>query len=378
MWRQLVRTALIFFLSSIFLACFSTGTLADPLSVLALVRMDDVSCQRIQPLLDAFRQKGYPIYLVDVQMNPTTVSTYQIRQLPGFVFLEHGQPVQKLDYTVEPEQLRDIMLSFFSSPTDRSDRHDRVETSVSPVHNPPSMRGNHWPSDEKTEGKSGTQDRKVVLENGMSPFLAASTRLKVSDPSGVSYGTGTIIDVRDRKALIVTCGHIFRSSQGRGTVEVELCGGALSSQLPVLRGVCYHYNLNVDLAFVVVELPFAVQAIPMAAPETTLSPNMMLYSVGCDGGAAATVWKHVLQSTNRVFSTTNPRFSYIQVAGAPVSGRSGGGLFSENGILVGICNTGDPVVNDGHFVPIQLVYRELEAAALYTILKKPSLTDPLF
>ena len=52
--------------------------------------------------------------------------------------------------------------------------------------------------------------------------LEATVRLRVVDATGVSHGTGTIIDVHGDEALVLTCGHIFRESQGRGEIFVEL------------------------------------------------------------------------------------------------------------------------------------------------------------
>ena len=44
--------------------------------------------------------------------------------------------------------------------------------------------------------------------------LASSVRLKIEDADGNSVGSGTIIDARAGEALVLTCGHIFRESQG--------------------------------------------------------------------------------------------------------------------------------------------------------------------
>ena len=39
----------------------------------------------------------------------------------------------------------------------------------------------------------------------------------------------------------------------------------------------------------------------------------------------------------------------VQVAGQPVQGRSGGGLFAVDGTLIGVCNAADPADNEGLF-----------------------------
>ena len=53
-------------------------------------------------------------------------------------------------------------------------------------------------------------------------LIGSSVRLRVDDANGHSYGTGTIIDARSGEALVITCGHLFRDSQGKGPVMVEL------------------------------------------------------------------------------------------------------------------------------------------------------------
>ena len=63
-------------------------------------------------------------------------------------------------------------------------------------------------------------------------LVAASVRLRVEDPDGHSCGSGTIIDARGGEALILTCGHIFRDSQGKGRIEVDLFGPSGPQRVP--------------------------------------------------------------------------------------------------------------------------------------------------
>ena len=70
--------------------------------------------------------------------------------------------------------------------------------------------------------------------------MAATARLRVEDGEGVSWGTGTVIDSRQGEALILTCGHIFRDSDGKGRVEVDLFGadGPRGLQDRSSAGIC--------------------------------------------------------------------------------------------------------------------------------------------
>ena len=71
---------------------------------------------------------------------------------------------------------------------------------------------------------AATRRRSGRREPSKRKLLAATARLRVEDSSGVSWGTGTVIDCRQGEALILTCGHIFRDSDGKGRVEVDLFG----------------------------------------------------------------------------------------------------------------------------------------------------------
>jgi hypothetical protein len=51
----------------------------------------------------------------------------------------------------------------------------------------------------------------------------------------------------------------------------------------------------------------------------------------------------------------------IEVAGQPVIGRSGGGLFTADGQLIGICNLADPKDDEGIYAALSLVHDHLAA-----------------
>ena len=76
-------------------------------------------------------------------------------------------------------------------------------------------------------------------------------------PSGVSWGTGTVIDCRQGEALILTCGHIFRDSEGEGRIEVDLFapGGPRG-----VAGQVVAWDLRRDLALVSIFTDVPIEA----------------------------------------------------------------------------------------------------------------------
>ena len=209
-------------------------------------------------------------------------------------------------------------------------------------------------------------------------LMASSVKLRVDGNNGYDWGTGTIIDTRKgpegQEALILTCGHIFRESKGQGNIEVHLFGE--NSVIRVL-GTCLYYDLEIDLAFVVIAPPCPVRAVPIAPASYRIQPSQQAWSVGCDHGANPTVRQHQVLSIDRIGTQekNSVPFHYVQVSGAPVGGRSGGGLFCSEGYLIGVCNTADPVVNDGHFVPPHIIRYVLDKMDLSHVHQQPSLGE---
>ena len=62
-----------------------------------------------------------------------------------------------------------------------------------------------------------SQPRSLAEQRAMN----ATVRLKVADSEGTSYATGTVIHSHGNESLVMTCGHVFRDSQGQGKITAE-------------------------------------------------------------------------------------------------------------------------------------------------------------
>jgi S1-C subfamily serine protease len=134
--------------------------------------------------------------------------------------------------------------------------------------------GNDW-----LRGKtpSGVQVRPASLASPLRPsrprnsvpdrdLIAATVRLRVHDDRGPSIGTGTIIDARGGKALILTCGHIFRDYREGGRIEVDLFGSA-SPQ--TVAGKLLSFDDKRDVGLLMIQAPGPVRAL-QGGPEGLL------------------------------------------------------------------------------------------------------------
>jgi hypothetical protein len=187
-------------------------------------------------------------------------------------------------------------------------------------------------------------------------LMQATARLRVEDTAGVSWGTGTVIDCRQGEALILTCGHIFRDSQGKGRVEVDVFG----PQGPRgIAGQVVAWDLKRDLALVSVFTDTAIEPVRVGGSDRRTTPGDPVVTVGCNGGADPTIHHSRVTAVDKYLGPPN-----VQVAGQPVQGRSGGGLFAIDGTLIGVCNAADPEDNEGLFAALPSIHEQLEESGL--------------
>ena len=187
-------------------------------------------------------------------------------------------------------------------------------------------------------------------------LMAATVRLRIEDADGHSCGSGTIIDTRGGKALILTCGHIFRDSGGKGKIEVDLFGPTPAERVP---GNLVAWDEKRDVGLLWIKTPGPVEVARVAPPSYQVSPGDEVVNAGCNNGDDPTARHSRVASLDKFMGPPN-----LQVGGLPVQGRSGGGLFSDEGLVIGVCNAADPQDNEGLYAALGSLYAELDEADL--------------
>ena len=227
-------------------------------------------------------------------------------------------------------------------------------------------------SQEITNGNPSSPQRNHTSGINIPSLASSSVRVRVGNNAESDVGTGTVIHVTQtqqyQEALVLTCGHIFRPTGGKGNVDVDFFDPNTGKPVTV-RGVCVYFDAETDIGFVGVPLPFAVRPVSLVPPEYVPKSGDPAVSVGCSHGDAPSVLEHQIISTDQRYimldsdTSPNPSFYYIEVNNAPVQGRSGGGLYvpsdNNNFYLLGVCNAGDPETNDGLFLPASVIYDTL-------------------
>ena len=355
-----------------FLSCtavFQAAAFADNLVIVEFISQNCAACRQMEPLVRQLIEKGYPIQQIDANAEPHLAEQLGVTKLPTFVTLANGKVIDRIEGVADGFAMERRLHSSLEKDREMQ-ANPNVPTSVSlaaPSILPQSssLPGSSLPSSRQQPGGS-------TVSPANTPWLQATVRIRVENPNGHDWGTGTIIDARGGDVLILTCGHIFRDSEGLGRIEVDLFCGETLKRVP---GVCLRYDADkLDLGFVKITPQFRVDVIPVAPTGTELREGMTLLSTGCDNGGNPTMREHRVRSLASVAPYLGAPFHYVQVNNAPVQGRSGGGLFMENGLLVGVCVAGHPGDNEGLFVPASMIRHELDNAKLSCVYQSPSIT----
>lgn len=323
-------------------------------------------CRVMEPTVARLVSSGYPVRKIDVDRDARTASRYAIQGVPCFVMLVDGQEVERVTGAVSHDRLVQMyQQARFRAPrapatampslaaggaTVRAQSPDGALEARGQLGNLPPLNGAPQPLVAPPRNHA-------AAANGVDPVAVraayqATVRLRVEDPQGHGYGTGTIIDVHGKEALVVTCGHLFRDSKGKGTIQADLFN---EGQVRTVPGQLISYDLERDIALVSITPGQPVTPARVAASGEGLERGVAVFSIGCDKGQPPSVRKSHVTAIDRYLGPPN-----IEVAGQPVDGRSGGGLFAADGRLIGICNAADPADNEGIYASLPTIHWELD------------------
>ena len=320
--------------------------------------------QKVEPVVQQLLSQGVPIRKIDADMEQQLTQQFHVKELPTFILLVDQQEVERVVGSGEPIIMRTRLSQLYDFGCEYAKKLQPNQARSRETS--PFVSSKMAVNAEFTKNAQNTQDSQTAEQI---PWLAATVRLCVETPNGHDWGTGTIVDARNGEALILTCGHIFRETQGKGAIEVHFFNNGSVKKVP---GVFLYFDDHTDLGLVKIVPPFEVSVIPIASKNVSLREGDLLLSTGCDHGDVPTIRQHHVRSLTRFASVSTPSFHYIQVDNAPVQGRSGGGLFTPDGYLVGVCNAGEQTSDDGLFSPLSAIQNELDKANLSVVYQFPA------
>ncbi len=320
-------------------------------------------CRQTAPLVDALIKKGYPVRRVDIDREPELARKYRVGSIPCFVMLVDGKEVDRAvggatTFTQLEQMCRTAASKRSQAPISLVSTRQNATVVGSRGSIPPSTR-------RAAPFGSVTNARRHVTDEQL---LSASVRIRVEDADGYSCGSGTIIDARDGAALVLTCGHIFRDSSGKGRIDVDLFGPNGATRV---EGRLISYDAEYrDIGLISIRPSGPVMSARVAPAGHHTARSELVATVGCSHGERPTVEHSRITSINKFQGSPN-----VQVAGQPVEGRSGGGLFSSEGLVIGVCNAADPSDREGLYAALATIHAELDRAQLAFVHRSPRIDD---
>ena len=319
-------------------------------------------CRAMESTVDQIERAGYPVRKVNIDQDPALAGQFNVHSIPCFVLVVDGKETGRIAGNVRGAEIVELFSKAGIGPHDsklavaRAQSPDSFVRTVAlpsePDQNPLTRsRAAHGPGLVRQLSTPSVTSQELI---------ESSVRLTIQDPKGSSYGSGTIIDSRQGEALVLTCGHIFRDAQGQGQIFVDLFGPNAPQKL-VGRLIAYDDKDN-DIGLVSIRPGVPVRVAGVAPKGYRFAKGDRVTTVGCNNGGPATALETKITSIDKFLGAPN-----VQVAGLPVQGRSGGGLFTADGQVIGVCNAADPADNEGLYAALGTIHQQLDKAGLAVV-----------
>lgn len=363
-------------------------------------------CKQLEPALQQLRQEGWTIETVDTDRQPELVQQFRVQNLPTLAIVCRGQEVDRMvgaaSYERIAERVQRAAARNQGSPA-ATPATARASSQTAPQSHQPIVRGQSpnmggFPllasNDSNTPARFAVDDLTAnnavqatlasrsqvtsaaapaaadgarpspTAQTTLSPqqaiarAAAATVRIRVDEANSTAYGTGTIIDVRGQEALILTCGHLFRDMQPNSQLTIDLFPG--TPQEVNLPSELIDFKADQeDIGLISFRIPVAIEPVSILGRGQQVAVGQPAFSFGCDRGANPTRRDTQIKSINRYLGADN-----IEIVGAPVVGRSGGGLFDMQGRLIGVCNAANAEDDEGIYASAEVVFAQIERLGL--------------
>jgi thiol-disulfide isomerase/thioredoxin len=338
-------------------------------------------CHKARPAVAQLIRQGYPIKTIDIDQEPKLQARYHVKQVPTFIVVDGAG--RELDRTTGPQPAADLAKFYKAAiakvqPPASSDAH---------VGSREDSRGNaddgeDPPDSSRKSARNDDNDRPESEGDAAEPPFTnpkpweSVVRIRVLGNRSTGFGSGTIIHSTPQESIILTCAHIFKI-EGRKQVQpsefqrkimIDLFDGTLRGPkknmvhfVEQVEGRAVDYDFNRDVGLIRIRPGRRLPACRIVPDYWQPKSRMAVLTVGCSEGHDATAWNTVI-SRPRIqnFLSGNPTYEAIECNEAPKQGRSGGGLFTEDGYVAGVCNFAEPQGNHGLYATPRSIYHILD------------------
>lgn len=374
------------------LAADTTGQSAPDVQLLDFTASYCQPCQQMLPAIQRMEHDGYPIRRIDITKQPELAKRFQVSRIPTFVVVVEGREVHRFTGLTAEQDLRNTLQKVARQL--RESRNPPPESSELPAETPRNADAGPDTPAPKTGGvaqnNAGNTDKTSVSDifkgifrpkgfdrptlRGQSPDaelpdhspmakpLAATVRIRVTWDKLQDVGTGTIIHSTSGKSIILTCAHLFMHSKESPQVEVDVFQeGREPARYPA---VVIGGSHDSDLAVLQIQNAAALPSASLMAQSEHLKPGQLVCSVGCDNGRPPSLLNSKILRINPYKGPAN-----LTCEKDPVQGRSGGGLFDDQGRLLAVCSAADRELKEGLYMSMPAIITQLSKLSLDYVLK---------
>lgn len=343
-------------------AALDTSTFGQQSRLYFFTQTNCPPCAQMVPVIDDLMRQGWPVTKIDVRTQPEWARQFHITQTPTTVLVEGNQITARYSGLLDTNQLRALVQRLTPTPVAGS----------SSIQEAPSTTTARAEAAHSSAGSNGNLDATVhsgthqPTNQAEARAMAATVRLRLERDQDISFATGTIIHTYGNNGLVLTCGHMFRECGSHGQLTGEI--GWLTDQRQVVVAQLLDYNAdNRDVALVAIQAQAPLTAVPLAPAHSKVAPATSVFSIGCDRGDAPTIRRSVIKNVAIYDGATK-----YDIVGRPVVGRSGGGLFTAEGELIGVCNAAAVEVDEGIYTALENIYWQISKANLAHIFQSQS------
>ena len=315
-------------------------------------------CRQMKPAVERLVQDGYPIKAVDVDQSPDLAAKYRVSGIPAFVVIDptSGRELARS----EGAQPAANLVSLFTEARAKARSQDRAGDEE---------------KDQSADDEEERPRRKAAASPNPKPWETV-VRIKVHGKGSIGFGSGTIVHSTPEESIILTCAHIFKMDGRKQAapaqfplkITIDLFDGNRSGPKmnqvhytnETFEGEALDYDFGRDVGLIRIRpgrrLPYARVVPTHWKPEG----RMGMITVGCSEGHDATAWDTVITNPAMKGLNGNGAYEAIECMVAPKQGRSGGGLFTSDGYVAGVCDFAEPRGNHGLYASPQSIYSILD------------------
>ncbi|WP_435015574.1 thioredoxin domain-containing protein [Tundrisphaera sp. TA3] len=309
-------------------------------------------CRQMRPAVDQLVRMGYPVKSVDIDKSADLKERYQVEQVPTFIVIDGtGKELARAIGAQPPRELATLYNGAVSKvskrPTPEVERTSSADPDASP---------DAGTAEEPSEASESDLPRPV---NPRPWETVVRIKMHVSN-NALVFGSGTIISSTPDESIILTCAHIFKvdgprqmsPSQYNRRISVDLFDGQLHgpnrqqlhpAQLDI-PGEAIDYDFTHDVGLIRIRPGRRLPASRVIGPDWQPKRGLQMFTVGCSNGKDATAWSTQILEPRVTMSNSA---TTIKCANQPREGRSGGGLYTTDGYVAGVCDFADPNEHTG-------------------------------